>query len=391
MKRITIGLVCLALVGCGEDDPTPSPALNNGNNGVNNVNNGNNGNNNGNNGVNNGNNGNNGNNNGNNGNNGVNNGNNGAVCEPLASDYSPGADDAWPTCISDDGEYHRFEQAISSAGRVAGFESIADILWRNGVPSANDFLDAREVYAADEGLDSRVARREDEHYPPVSDGEGGTLRCRDEGVPEMDPDRCVGPARIRTVLNGAFLDGGMGNNPSDNAARIEAALLWFFYVSAHKEATTCTTAAKDCDSSYAYYTGDFPRDAGIGLAGVVRELDPEAHDRIWDGILAVRCWRDLDGGEEASDLETRDRALAQLDTALLYGFSTIVRTRLLRFGTGGGGWAFLQVAGPVLQRAAEEADPDAAAVLAAAWSSEDGTDVDVRSVTDALDTVFPCP
>ena len=309
----------------------------------------------------------------------------------MASDYAAGADDEWPACISDDGEYHRFEPAISSAGRVAGFESIADLLWRAGTPSGADFLDAREVYAADEGLDSRIQRREDEHYPPVSDGQGGTLSCRDEGVPAMDTDRCVGPGKMVPLLNDAFREGALGNDLDANAARIEATLLWFFYVSAYKEATTCTTTAKDCDSSYAYYTGDQPRDAGLGLAGVLREIDPAAHDRVWDGILAVRCWRDLDSGEEATDLETRNRALAQLDTALLYGMAAIIKARLSEFEAGAdGAWAFLQIAGPVLNRAAALTDADAAALLATTWAS-DGSDVDVPSVVDALDIAFPCP
>jgi major membrane immunogen (membrane-anchored lipoprotein) len=372
----------LLCVGCAAEDPVPTPTNNNGtNNGTNNgvTNNG----------VT------------NNGvtNNGVtNNGvtNNGEdMCVPLTSDYSAGADDEWPACISDDGDYHRFEEGISSAGRVAGFEQIADILWRNGTPSTAEFLDAREVYAADQGLDSRIQRREDEHYPAVSGGEGGTLKCRDEGVPAMDPDRCVGPGKILPIINAAFLDGGSGNNPEVNAARIEGALLWFLYVSTHKEATTCAEKAKDCDSAYAYYTGDLPREGGIGLAGYLRTIDENAHDRVWDGILAVRCWRDLDSAETATDLETRDRAIEQLDTALLHGFAAVVKARLARFAGESGAdrdaaWAFLQVAGPVLNRAAANNDTDAAAFLEAAWTG-DADGLDVQGASDALDAAFPCP
>ena len=40
------------------------------------------------------------------------------VCEPLETDYSPGADDSWAECISDDNTYHQFEMTISSIGRV---------------------------------------------------------------------------------------------------------------------------------------------------------------------------------------------------------------------------------------------------------------------------------
>lgn len=316
-------------------------------------------------------------------------------CEPLASDYSPGADDEWDACISDDNTYHQIQESISSIGRVGGFEDIADLLWRNDAMASEDFIDARDVYATGEGLDSRVQRREDEHYPPVTDSEtGDTLRCRDEGVPAMDPDRCVGPAQILPILNDAFQEGILGNDLEVNAARVEAALLWFFYVSSHKEATTCTVAAKDCDSSYAYYTGGQDRDGGFGLAGYVRDLAPETHDRIWDGILAVRCWRDLDPAEEATDLDTRDRAIAQLDRALLHGVATVVLDRLASWEAAEGvekdaDAAFLAILGPVLDREAGERDPTNAAILDGAWDDLDSADT--AALAEAVQTIFPCP
>lgn len=317
------------------------------------------------------------------------------TCEPLASDYSPGADDTWDECISDDNTYHQVQESISSIGRVAGFEDIADLLWRNDEMSAEDFIDARDVYATGEGLDSRVQRREDEHYPPVTDSDtGDTLRCRDEGVPAMDPDRCVGPAKILPILNDAFQEGILGNDLEVNAARVEAALLWFFYVSSHKEATTCTVAAKDCDSSYAYYTGGQDRDGGLGLAGYVSELAPDTHDRVWDGILAVRCWRDLDPAEEATDLDTRDLAIAQLDRALLHGVATVVLDRLASWETAEGvakdaDAAFLAILGPVLDREAGERDATNAAVLADAW--DDLESADTAALAAAIEAIFPCP
>ncbi|MEM1347887.1 MAG: hypothetical protein AAGI01_04965, partial [Myxococcota bacterium] len=239
--------------------------------------------------------------------------------------------DGWDACISDASStvYARFNETISSGGRVGGYEQIADKLWRvDGAPSSDDFLDARQIYATDEGLDSRVQRREDEHFPPVSDGMGGTLRCRDEGVPAMDPNRCVGPAKILPVLNDAFMKGATGADPLVHAARVDAALTWFLYVSTHKEVITCTNVKKDCDSSYAYYSGDRPRGEGIGLAKLYRDMVPEAHDAVWEGILALRCWRDLDDGDEAMDLALRDQAAAQLDRGLLFGLARVVGARM---------------------------------------------------------------
>jgi hypothetical protein len=309
------------------------------------------------------------------------------------------AGDDWDACVSDDSAtvYARFNETISSAGRIGAFEQIADVLWRiEGDPSPTAFVDARELYAVDEGLDSRVQRREDEHYPPVTDGEGNTLRCRDEGVPEMDPDRCVGPAQILPILNDAFAEGAAGEDPKVNAARIEAALVWFFYVSTHKETVTCAAASKDCDSSYAYYTGDRPRGEGIGLAGYYRRLAPDAHEAVWDGLLAQRCWRDQDDAEQATDMELMNQALDQLDAGLLYGFARVVAARLSEMSVAVGddraaAWAFVQIAGPVLQRSAEERDAGEAATLAAAWGASSADDVDVDATLQALQALYPCP
>lgn len=315
-------------------------------------------------------------------------------CEPQPSDYSPGADDEWPECISDDGTYHQIQESISTLGRVAGFEDIAELLWRDGTPSADDFISARDIYSTGEGLDSRISRREDEHYPPVTDpGTGDTLRCRDEGVPEMDPQRCVGPALIQPILQDAFQEGAVGNDPEINAARVEAALLWFLYVSSHKESISCAVAAKDCDSSYAYYTGGAPRDEGLGLAGYVVDLDPDVHDAVWNGILASRCWRDLDDAEEAQDLEMRDRATAQLDRALLRGVALVVLDRLATWQAATGvdkeaAAAFLEILGPVLHREATERNPELADDIAA--SEWENLDDNAQSLRSAVETIFPC-
>lgn len=316
-------------------------------------------------------------------------------CQPLATDYLPATpgDDTWPACISDDNAYHRFNESISTIARVAGFESIADLLFTGAAPSAQDFTDARLIYLEENGLDSRVSRREDEHYPPAP------MSCRDLSPDDlaMYPDRCVGPVQIQPILNDAFAAGQIGTEPRINAARIEAALLWFLYVSVHKEATTCTVTVADCDSHYAYYTGGEDRSGGLGFARYVRERSVEVHDRVWDGILAVRCWRDLDNPTgEAMDLAQRDRAIAQLDRAALKGVALIVRERVVQLASATGEdadvlWAFLTILGPVLDREAEVRDPTNAAVLAAEWAKTDPATVDTGAIIEALDVVFDCP
>lgn len=321
----------------------------------------------------------------------------GGGCDADPTDYSPGADDTWDACVSDGGEYVQVEENVSTIARVGGYEDIADLLWRgDDAPSPDDFLDAREIYAVDEGLNSRIVRREDEHYPPVTDGDGNVLRCRDEGVPELDADRCVGPAQILPLLNDAFQQGAAGTQPLVQAARIDAGLLWFLYVSTFKESTTCANVKKDCDSGWAYYSGGSQRDGGIGLSGVFRATDGASHDRVFDGILAVRCWRDLDPDETATDLETQAQALDQLDRGLLQGMARIITERVARMEGESGeareaSWAWIQILGNVLVRETTARNPQAGTDLTTLLQAESAEAADIAALQDVLISVYPCP
>jgi hypothetical protein len=323
-----------------------------------------------------------------------------SACTPLATYYQPrdnmSADDAWPACISDDNEYHRIEQTISTIARVEAFEQIALILgWSiPAEPTMQEFIDARVIYAQDQGLDSRVQRRQDVHYPPLPDG----MACTDAGVPEQYPDRCAGPAKLLPILNDAFADGATGEgSPRVNAARVEAALIWFLYLSPLSEVMSCTQTPRDCDSCWAYYTGGTPRDQPIGLASYVRAIAPDTHDWAYDATLAVRCWRNLDNETgEATNLELRDDAFEQLDRALVRGVAMILRHRfaLLACSTGDirdARFAFIQIIGPLLDREARLRDPAAADVLLAESTRATTDDVDPTAAIAALDALFPCP
>jgi hypothetical protein len=328
-------------------------------------------------------------------------------CQPLDTDYQPRVDgsagDTWPACISDDNAYHPFDASISTLARVAAFEEIRALLVTGAAPSPDDFLDARAQYLLANGLESRVARREDEHFPPVLDGGGSPVACQSLAPEDQqaNADRCVGPARIGPLINAAFAVGqDAGSTDAARriaAAQVEAGLLWFLYVSTHKEAMTCAQTQADCDSHYAYYTGGEPRELGKGLARYVRDLDGEAHDRVWDGVLAVRCWRDLDNPTGvAMDLALRDTAVGQLDRALLRGLALIVRDRTLDVaGTPPGAaqdahWAFVRVLGPVLLREAEARDAGEAALLAAELATPAAIDVDAAQLLASLAALFPC-
>lgn len=313
-------------------------------------------------------------------------------CAPGADDYVPGADDSWAPCVSDDGRYHRVQPTISSAARVRAFEEIAELLSTpDADPSTDAFLQARMIYQEDEGLDSRVVRRYDPHFE-VPEG----TDCTADGVPAMFPDYCVGPAQIQPLILDALNGGIAGNDPRVNAARVEAGLLWFLYVSTYKESLTCTNKAKDCDSAYAYYTGGEPARCGIGLARYLAELDPHAHDRAWDGALAVRCWRDLDDGDVATMLELRDRAREQYDQALIDGVAAVLRDRLEQIGATTGDaqahhWAFAQVlANPVLREMGERSPGDAA-TLRSEMERDDPAAADLDGAVAAIEATFDCP
>jgi hypothetical protein len=335
-------------------------------------------------------------------------------CVPLDTDYLPldSDNDPYPACISDGGVYELVADPPSSIARVEAFETIADLLWRNGAPTAEDFTDARTAYDMEEGLGSRVERREDLHYPPIPEAEWDPgldpdKQCSNTMLAEAYPDRCAGPAKLRPLVNQAFIDGQEGNgDPNVAAAKIEATLMWFFYISTYKEAYTCTSKGKDCDSSWAYYTGGAQVDGDvIGLANFVRQHSPETHQRIFDGVLAVRCFRDLypnDMYATYDDLPTEgqelfDQAWEQLDNALHRGYAIVVRQHLLAQDdeqcseATAANWAFLQIAGPVLDREAQERDPDAAAELAAIWALEEPTTDDLEQGAALIDQIFPCP
>lgn len=319
-----------------------------------------------------------------------------ASCQAAMDDYRPrvamSANDTWPACISDANTFTPVNPSISSVARVAAFEQIADALWRGQrVPGPQDFVDARVQYALDQGLDSRVQRREDVHYPAAP------MACSTAGIPAQYPDRCVGPSKLLPMLNDAFTKGAMGEQPQVNAARIEAALTWFLYVSALSEVMSCTTRAQDCDSCWAYYSGGTARDMPLGLAKAIAGFAPETHQRAYDATLAVRCWRNLDNETgTATNLALRDRALAQLDKAMLRGVAVVLRQRVAELACTSGETrearlAFAKVLAPLFDRALRERSASAADVVATQLAKSDASQVDVAAVTSALDTAFPCP
>ncbi|MDY7225373.1 hypothetical protein [Hyalangium rubrum] len=324
-----------------------------------------------------------------------------ASCQPAATDYRPrepqvnnGPTDAWAACISDDNTYHPINQNISTVARSAAYDEIAGLLWRDcQTPSKENFVTALDKFTQPEGIASRVQRREDYHYPAAPNGG----RCRDAGVPETAPDRCVGPSKLLPIINDAFTKGANGEQPRVQAARIEAALLWFFYISPYSEVNSCTSAPQDCDSAWAYYTGGSARGTPVGLAAIVRDVGPATHERAYDAALAVRCWRNLDNETgAASNLELRNRAMAQYDRALLRGVALVLRQRFTQLPQGTEEdqqtrLAFINTLAPFLDREARARNASQAEVLRTQSSSASASAVDVAAATAAIDALFSCP
>lgn len=332
-----------------------------------------------------------------------------SACGPGEDDYVPGTEDDFPACLVDDGEYHLVADTPSSIARTLAYQEIVTLL--AGTPTADAFTEARLVYAQDQGLESRLVRREDEHFPPVPEedwdpGVAADRQCTVIANVKAYPDRCAGPAKIAPLLNEEFEAGQAGEGvPEVHAARIDAALLWFLYLSVYKEARTCFSGApQDCDSSWAYYTGGEDRDGGVGFSALVSAASPLAHEAIWNGFSAFRCVREIYPPGKAPSLDDLDEeglallaaADAQLDEALVYGLALVVRNRIIQQATvcdveAEANWAFLKVLGPVLDWEGERRDAEAYAPIADLWAADAPTAEGLAAAVEAIDALFACP
>jgi len=334
-------------------------------------------------------------------------------CVALDTDYRPAdsTPDMYPACISDGGVYELIADPPGTIARIVAYDTIATLLWRSGPPSPADFTAARTTYELDEGLGSRVDRREDLHYPPIpmaewDPGLDPDKQCANSTNAANHPDRCVGPTQLRPLINAAFIAGMSGaGDPNVHAARINAGLLWFSYLSVYKEAYTCVHTAKDCDSAWAYYTGGAQVDGALlGFAEIVARHSPTTHQRIFAAILAVRCFRDL---YSINDFPTYDdlpsegqqlfeAALQQLDAALARGFALGLRAQLLAHDGDqcaealDANWAYVEIVGRALDREVRERDPGAADELLAIYELDAPTSADLERAVALIDLVIPC-
>lgn len=324
------------------------------------------------------------------------------ACKCSPDDYAPRFDasvhDSWPACtLSDKNSFKLIGMsAPASAARSVAFETMATRLWKNAnAPMAADFTAARDAYSVAEGLASRVQRRQDVAYPEIPGD--NKLACSDANIAAMYPDRCAGPGRLLPIINDAFQKGTAGTMPRVQAARIEAALLWFMKISITSEQWTCSfDDIEDCDAQWGYYNGAKERGESIGLGAYVAALHPETHNRIYDGLLAARCWRELDQDMPAKRMDLYQRATAQTDKALLRGVGLILRDRLGKLKAASGDvqdahLAFINVLGERLDYQARNINAQQADALKAEVSKTTAASVDVTRAQAAIDALFPCP
>lgn len=336
-----------------------------------------------------------------------------STCAPLATDFVPdSADDPYDACVADSGEWTLIADAPGAAARVEAYEGIIELLRGADTPTADDFTDARALYATDNGLESRVLRREDLHYPPVAPADVDPKvefdqQCTILSNQDAYPDRCVGPNKMQPIIDEAFAAGMSDEGDAAvNAARIDATLQWFLWVSTYKESASCVPLPEDCDAHWAYYGGGTDRDNPLGVGLNIREISENAHNAIYDAMLGVLCWRDLNPGDadptwEELGQDGQDQFLAvhaQLDDALWHGWARLVRSYLESqdpascSSEADANWAFLQVAGPVLTPEAEARDAAAAGDLTGIWEADAPPDeAGLQAAVAAIDAIFPCP
>lgn len=366
------------------------------------------------------------------------------ACEGEATDFPGATDYACPTVraalTAMPNAFPYVLEPPGASARAVAFEQMRT----NGFfdyasdPEPADFTTTQDLYlGGGEGIASRTERRFDPHFPLPSTAPADMLRiCQDETIWRANPQFCIGPSTLNPIILQALQQGQLGDTSEPQrfrAARIEAAILWFLHVSAYKEATTCITVfpggdggTDDCDSAWGYYTGGADRTTGIGYASLVHELEPATHDAIWEGLLAIRCWREMDPSDPAmvdwSDISTPqlaffERAHAQEDRALDRGMVVVLMDRLHRLHTTSGmeqaanleflrtilgpheaitltdtmGMSTTYPAGPSLfdrtLRAVSATDAD----FVATEIAKPVADIDVDAIIARLDAAFPCP
>jgi hypothetical protein len=219
----------------------------------------------------------------------------------------------------------------------------------------------------------------------------------DPSVAMSSPDRCAGPARLKPIIDEAFVQGTAGNEPRAQAARIEAALLFFMHLSMLSEVWTCSfDSLTDCDAAMGYYSAEPVPSTTSGASALVARLTPATHLAIYDALLGVRCWRDTDRQLPVSRTDLYQRAAGQLRRASSRGLAGILRERVRRLSCAQGeerdaARAFVSTLGELFHRQLRAANAAAADEVRAFTQAPSSDDAAITRAVAALDRIFPCP
>lgn len=372
------------------------------------------------------------------------------TCSPSATDFQPRTSMAswmapWNMCmaVTNPNVYPFFSMSASAPVRVSrlgALEGMGRMFDPTRDPMPEEFVatstdaganTSAEFLFRDTGVATRYQRRADEHYAaPMGLALNSAYQdfCGTAANADANVDYCAGPKALNPVYNAALAAGMAGMSPTRvHAARLQASYQWWLFISSYKESLTCAPVSADCDSAAGYYTGGANRDAATQY-GLARELlalgdaGRAAHDRIWDALLAVRCWRDMDGGRPSDGGTTtpatnellREQARMQLDRALTRGMVMIVQSRLRAFASTDGNparaaerqahAAWIGVVGPLLANGLERwsrgwwASQRASAPMAVVTrvitelrAGEMITTAQAGRAAADLEALFPCP
>ncbi len=321
------------------------------------------------------------------------------TCTTSANDYTPRVASSkgtrFPICISDDNVYHPINPDVPSNSRIAAVEEMAKLLKFDGSarPTSDDFLKARVLYTQPEGLDSRVQRREDIHFAKATVN-GVPKECKDMTPEERAPfaDRCAGPEKLIPLINDALAKGAVGTDVTLQAARMEAAMVWFMWLSFYKESQGCFGDPGQCDSTSAYWGGQQDVNAApLGYGKIVRNFSDESYRRGWDAVLAIRCAYDYGTAQpSAPDLAAvKEKARDQIDRMNNHALALFVRSKIAAMPCDAP-YESLRTLGPVLDVVARAIDPAKADMLKAEFQKP-AAQFNRDGVLAALDELFGCP
>ncbi len=260
--------------------------------------------------------------------------------------------------ITDPNAYPQFSMSAAAPGRIRAIDALDRAggffdPTRDPAPSEFALMAAPDGGAdtsanglfTSTGIGTRYQRRADEHYAvPAGLTLSATYQdfCGVSANAMANGDYCAGPVALNPVLTASLAAGLSGTGSARvHAARIQGTLQWWEFISSYKESLTCAPVAADCDSAFGYYGGGAGRNDATqyGLARALVAMGDTGravHDRIYDALQAVRCWRDMDGGRAmpptaATNEMLREQARLQLDRALTRGMVLILQSRLRQF------------------------------------------------------------